>query len=103
MNTGHTIPLEIVTALRNAAYLQDKTGRVTAHELLDIARELELWTVHNRKALEAPGPRATPTILHLMAAALDEAATVRKPHERIKSVAASLRNMAANLKRENEE
>jgi hypothetical protein len=103
MNAGHAVPLEIVSALRTAAYLQDKTGRASALELLDLARELELWTVHNRKALEAPGPRATPTNLQLMAAALDEAATIRKPHQRIKSVAVSLRNMASNLKRENEE
>lgn len=103
MNAGHAVPLEIVTALRTAAYLHDKTGRVTAHELLELARELEIWTVHNRKALEAPGPRATPTNLHLMAAALDEAATVRKPHERIRNIAKTIRNMAASLKRENEE
>lgn len=95
-----SLPLEIVRALRDAAHLQHKPSRVTALELDSLARSLELWAVHYRHQLTETGPRATPTNLRALASALDEAATVRKPHERIKNVAASLRRLAESLKKE---
>lgn len=93
-------PLEMVKTLRTLADLQSTEGRATAREIEELARELELWTVAHRHQLETIGPRATPTNLRTLAAALDTAAKTKKPHAVALNVAESLRHLAASLKQE---
>lgn len=103
MACHYASPLELVRTLRTAADLQNTDGAITSRELLELARELELWTVQHRHQLETIGPRATPTNLRTLAAALKTAATTRKPHTVALNVAESLERLAESLKKENQE
>jgi len=93
-------PLELVHALRTAADLTHTPGAVTRHELRALAEELEKWTVEHRHQLEDTTPRATPSNLRTLAAALDTAAKTKKPHTVAANVAESLRWLATRTEQE---
>ena len=102
MACHYASPLDLVRTLRIVADLQNKTGQATAREIEELARELELWTVQHRHQLEIIGPRATPTNLRTLAAALKTAAKTKKPHAVALNVAESLERLAESLKKEQE-